>query len=143
MPIRQLWIAPSFWEWFDAEEALHDLKRKSGGKTLGEHIIQMFCDLRCSERPGAGDVRKMMPTKKHVWKLHPPKSRLYGWAVREECLAIIYGATESATKDKSDGNISNKKRDEVIGFIKASKLTKHIFMGDYLALFPPKAKPST
>jgi transcriptional regulator with XRE-family HTH domain len=139
LPIRQLWIAPSFWEWFDSVEALHEIR--SGSRTLGEHIEQMFCDLRCSERPGAGDVRKMMPSKKQVWKLHPPKSRLYAWAARKECLVVMTGALESDTKDKTGGNLNNKKRDEVIAFIKAHRLTKTYSQETILPSFRPKPNP--
>jgi hypothetical protein len=140
-PIRQLWIAPSFWEWFDKTDELHDPKFKSGGRTLAEHIEQMFCDLRCSERPGGGDLKRMMPTNKGVWKLHPAKTRLYGWAPKKECIAIITGALEIETKDKAKGNINNQKRDEVLAFIKSHKLQQYVLLGDILAVFPPEAKP--
>ncbi|MEY9110432.1 hypothetical protein ABH999_006628 [Bradyrhizobium yuanmingense] len=141
LPVRQLWIADSFWKWFDGTNDLHDPKIKVAGRTLGEHILLMFCSLRCSERPGAGDVKCMMPAKKNVWKLHPPRARLYAWATKPECLVVMDGALEKETKEKTHGNLNNKKRDEVVAFIKQQRLTKYVFAGDYLALFPPKAKP--
>jgi hypothetical protein len=137
-PIRQLWIAPSFWKWFDRTKELHDVK--SGARTLAEHIEQLFCDLRCSERPGAGDLRRMMPNSKGVWKLHPAKTRLYGWAPKKECIAVIAGALESETKDKTEENLNNKKRDEVLAFIKSNRLQKYVVLGDVLAIFPPSRK---
>jgi hypothetical protein len=73
LPINQLWIAPSFWKWFDETPELDDPKLKSGSRTLAEHIEQLFCELRCSERLGGGDLRRMMPNAKGIWKFHPEK----------------------------------------------------------------------
>lgn len=139
LPIRQLWIAPGFWTWFDGDD-LHDEEAKIGGKTLAEHIEQLFCDIRCSERPAAGDLRRMVPNAKGIWKLHPNGTRLYGWGAKEECIVVVTGAIESETKDKTKGNVNDQKRDEVLAFIKASGLQRHMIYGDILALFPPKAK---
>jgi hypothetical protein len=113
---------------------------KVGGRTLAEHIEQMFCDLRCSKRPAAGDLRRMMPNNKGVWKLHPTKTRLYGWAPKQDCLAVVTGALESATKDKTKGRINDQKRDEVLTFIKSHGLKQHVLLGDILAIFPPETK---
>lgn len=138
MPINQLWIAHSFWKWFDDTAELDDPKFRVGSRTLAEHIEQLFCDLRCSERPGAGDLRRMMPNKKGIWKFHPQKTRLYGWAPKEGCLVVVSGALEADTKDKTKGNINNQKRDEVLAFTKANKLP--VKVGDILAIFPPKTQ---
>ncbi|MCW1991273.1 UNVERIFIED_ORG: hypothetical protein M2425_002725 [Bradyrhizobium japonicum] len=143
LPVRPLWVSGGFWKWFDETEQLHDLKLKVGRRTLGEHILLMLCSLRCSERPGAGDIRCMMPAKKNVWKIHAPRTRLYAWAIRPECLVVMDGALEDETKDKTHGNLNNKKRDQVVAFIKEQRLTKYVFAGGYLALFPPKGKPAT
>lgn len=139
MPIHQLWVAPAFWDWFDDTNDLENPSFNSGGRTLAEHILQLFCDLRCSERPAAGDLKRMLPTPKGVWKLHPPKTRLYGWAPKQGCLAIVAGALEHETKDKTKGDVNADKRDEVLAFIKLHKLP--VKLGDILAIFPPKPKP--
>lgn len=141
LPIHQLWIAPSFWKWFDETPELDDAEFKSGARTLADHIEQLFCDLRCSDRPGAGDLRRMMPNTDGVWKFHPHKTRLYGWAPKPECLVVITGALESETKDKTKGNLNDQKRDEVLAFIKATKLP--VKLGDILAIFPPPSKSET
>ncbi|MGY3034756.1 hypothetical protein ACVIIV_003926 [Bradyrhizobium sp. USDA 4354] len=107
-PIRQLWIEPSFWNWFDTDP-LHDEDLKIGGKTIGEHIEQMFCDLRCSERPGGGDLKRMRPTNKGVWKFHPAGARLYGWAAKEECMVVVTGALEAETKDKTRADVNDQR----------------------------------
>lgn len=136
LPIHQLWIAPSFWKWFDGTPELDDPKLRSGSRTPAEHIEQLFCELRCSKRPGAGDLRRMLPNPKGIWKFHPEKTRLYGWAPKKECLVVVTGALESETKDKTKGNINNQKRDEVVAFIKANSLP--VKLGDILAIFPPE-----
>jgi hypothetical protein len=138
LSINQLWVAPSFWKWFDETPELDDPKFKTGSRTIAEHIEQLFCDLRCSERPRAGDLRRMMPNPKGIWKFHPEKTRLYGWAPKQGCLVVISGALESETKDKTEDNMNKKKRDEVVAFIKAHNLPVKI--GDILAIFPPKAQ---
>jgi hypothetical protein len=140
-PIRQLWIAPAFWTWFDGTNELHTAK--IGGRTLAEHIEQLFCDLRCAERPGAGDLKRMVPTKIGIWKLHPAKTRLYGWAPKKECIAVVTGALEVETKDKTRENeLNNEKRDQVLHFIKSNGLKKHVALGDILAIFPPPQSKS-
>ena len=83
--------------------------RKSGSRTLAEHIEQLLCDLRCSERPGGGDLRRMISNAKGVWKFHPQKTRLYGWAPKEGCLVIMTGALETETKDKTKGECEQTK----------------------------------
>src|ERR1700722_9785968 len=136
--IRQLWIASDFWVWFDNTNELHDENQKVGRRTLADHIEQIFCDFRCSKRPGAGDLRRMMPNNKGVWKLHPTKPRLYGWVPRPDCLVVLSGALESDTKDKTKASVNDQKRDEVLAFIKTHKLP--VKLGDILAVFPPESK---
>jgi hypothetical protein len=134
-PIRPLWITSDFWDWFDNTSELHDEKQRVGRRTLADHIEQMFCDLRCSKRPAPGDLRRMMPNKKGVWKFHPANTRLYGWAIKPEYLAIVCGALETDTKDKAKGSVNDRKRDEVLAFINSNKLP--VMLGDILAIFPP------
>jgi hypothetical protein len=135
LPIHQLWISAEFWDWFDDTKELHDERYRVAKRTLADQIEQLFCDFRCSIRPGAGDLKRAMPTRKGIWKIHPPKLRLYGWAPKIECLAVICGALELDTKDKTQGSINEKKRDEVLAFIKKNGLPMKL--GDILAIFPP------
>ena len=135
MPIRSLWIAHEFWDLFDAIPELHDEKLAQGHRTFGEHIEQMFCDFRCAARPAAGDLKRMMPNAKGVWKLHPAGARVYGWCPRPHSFVVVTLALVQATKD--DHKLNNHKRDEVLAFIKAHKLTAHVVRGDINAVFPP------
>jgi hypothetical protein len=77
LPIRPLWVAYVFWDWADKDE-LHNVAKGVARRTLFEHVEQMFCDFRCAPRFPAGDLRRMLPTEKGIWKMHPPKVRIYG-----------------------------------------------------------------
>jgi hypothetical protein len=135
LPIRHLWVAFEFWDWIDAKDDLHDMTFGVGGRTLFEHIEQMFCDFRCSQRYPAGDLRQVMPTSKGIRKMHPPKLRIYGWCPKPHAFVAVTGALEVETK--RDKKLNDKKRDEVLSFIKTHKLEHTILRGDNLAVFPP------
>jgi hypothetical protein len=104
-------------------------------RTLFEHVEQMFCDFRCAPRFSAGDLRRMLPTKKGIWKMHPPKVRIYGWCPAPNSFVAVTGALEADTK--RDKKLNDTKRDEILAFIKAHQLLQHVVLGDHLAIFPP------
>jgi hypothetical protein len=132
LPIRSLWVAGEFWDLFDAVPELHDEKLAQGRRTLGEHIEQIFCDFRCAPRPAPSELRRMMPTNKGVWKLHPAGTRVYGWCPRPHSFVAVTLAIAQATKD--DKSLNDKKRDEVLAFVKTHKLS--VLRGDIHAIFP-------
>lgn len=134
MPINPLYFPPTFGEWAVNKNELKDEALKQGGRTLLEHLEQMFCDVRCSERPAAGNLKRITPTKHGIWKLHPPGLRIYGWSPAPRSFVAVTAALESETK--SDKNLNDKKRDEVRDFIKDHDLSKHVVRGDILAIFP-------
>jgi len=134
--INQLWVAPGFWNSFDSTNALHDEKLAQGNRTIGEHIEQGLCDFRCSERPGAGDLRRMLPNKHGVWKMHIPGARIYGWCPKKRAFVAVAFALEADTK--KDKKLNDAKRDEVLSFVKTHKLGDSVILGDILAIFPPK-----
>jgi hypothetical protein len=133
MPIRSLWLCPEFWDWAVRPE----LQVKDGPKTLYEHMEQMFCDFRCSEIFGAGDLRRMLPNKSGVRTMRPPKLRLYGWCPAAHQFVLVCGVLESQTK--TDKSLNDRKRDEVIDFIRRNELGAHVLLGDASAVFPPHA----
>lgn len=137
--VNQLWVAPEFWASFDAEDALHDETSLIGRRTIGEHIEQGLCDFRCSERPSAGDLRRMVPNSHGIRKIHVPGARIYGWCPRVRAFVAVGFAIEIDTK--TDKSLNDVKRDEVRAFIKKHKLSNSVILGDILAIFPPKAKP--
>jgi hypothetical protein len=134
LPIRQLWVTTELLDWANMTPELHDMARRVGGRTLFEHLLQIFCDFRRSERFPAGDLRRVMPTKEGVWKLHPPKLRIYGWCPGPNKFVAVTYAFEADTK--GDKTLNDKKRDEVLTFIKAHKLQHTILRGDIRAVFP-------
>jgi hypothetical protein len=135
LPIRRLWMALELWDWIDGKDELHDVASGVGGRTLFEHLEQMLCDFRCSPRFPAGDLRQMLPNKKGIRKMHPPKLRIYGWCPEPHAFVAVTPAFEADTK--SDKELNDKKRDEVLSFIKTHKLEHLVLKGDNRAVFPP------
>jgi hypothetical protein len=138
LPINPLYYPLAFEKWIAATKELHDTAYAVGGRTLLEHLVLTLCDFRCSERPGAGDLRRMMPTKYGVWKVHPPDLRIYGWSPSPRSFVVVTGALETDTKTNT--KLNDQKRDEVRKFIKDHDLSNHIVYGDILAIFPPKTE---
>jgi hypothetical protein len=137
LPIRSLWVAYGLWDWIDGQNDLHDTKRAIGGRTPFEHLEQLFCDFRCAQLFPAGDLRRMIPTAKGVWKMHSPKLRTYGWFPYPNAFVAVTAARESNTK--VDNKLNDKKREEVLAFIRTNTLQHLIVQGDHLAVFPPHA----
>ena len=135
LPIRPLWVAFELWDWVDGKNELHDMALAIGRRTLFEHLEQMFCDFRCSQRFPAGDLKQMMPTKRGIRTMRPPKLRIYGWCPKPHAFVAVCGALEDDTK--TDRKLNDNKRDEVLNFIKKHKLEHTILRGDNLAVFPP------
>ena len=134
-PIRQLWAACAFWDFVDNWPALHDAKKGGGGRSLFEHMEMTFCDFQCAERFPAGVLRRMMPEKNGIWKVHSPKLRVYGWCPSANSFVAVAAALENDTK--TDKRLNDRKRDEVLAFIKRNGLSSTVKYGDVLAIFPP------
>jgi hypothetical protein len=135
LPVNPLWIADQFWKEFDALPELHDMDFAEGGRSLAEHTHQIFCDFRCAKRPSAGDLKRMTPTSKGVWKLHPACVRIYGWCPKPRSFIAVTLALKTATL--TDPTLNNQKRDQVSTFIKTNKLQNFVLRGDINAVFPP------
>jgi hypothetical protein len=138
LPIRLLWCTFVLWDWIDGKDELHDVALGVGRRTLCEHIEQMLCDFRCSPRFSAGDLRQIMPTKNGIRKMHPPRLRIYGWCPAPHAFVAVTAALESDTK--TDKKLNDKKREEVLTFIKVNKLGHLVLKGDNLAVFPPPTR---
>jgi hypothetical protein len=137
LAVNELWVASEFWDVFDSMPELHDMNLSQGRRTIGEHVEQMLSDFRCSARPGAGDLRQMIPNRFGIRKLHPVAARVYGWCPRPRSFVAVTLALESATKN--DRSLNDKKRDEVRAFIAKHHLGQSVLLGDILAVFPPTA----
>ena len=133
-PIRPLYVALKLFHWVDNTAELYDYELAEGGRFLGEHLEQMFCDFRCAKRPPAGDLRRMIPTADGIWKLHPPKLRVYGWIPAAHSFVAVTAALESETKH--DKSLNHNKMKYVRDFIKRHDLEETIIRGDVRAVFP-------
>jgi len=140
MPIRLLYVTPAFLKWGNGTAVLHDTSKLFGRRTMHEHLLNLLSDIRCSERPPAGDLRRMVPNNKGIWRWHSPGLRCYGWFPRVETLAIVTGALADDTKahktNQSVKSLNNTKLAEVAAFIKKHDLPTKL--GSILDVFPLK-----
>jgi hypothetical protein len=132
MPIRELYVANEFMDWADSTSRLHS--EMAGPKTLGEHLEQSFCDFRCSESVPVGELRRMMPTRYGVWKMHPPGLRVYGWCPAKHAFVAVTAAFEIDTK--TDKDLNNIKLKYVQNFIDKGHLENTVLRGDASEIFP-------
>jgi hypothetical protein len=137
MAIHPLYVAAELFDWVDGTPELQAPKLGRGGRTLFEHLLLTFCDFRCSIRPPAGDLRRMIPNKHGIWKMHPFGLRVYGWFAAECTFVAVTAALESETK--ADKTLNNQKLHYVKAFIEDHGLQQTVEMGDILAIFPNKA----
>lgn len=133
-PTRPLYCAGTFFDEIDGDERLLSNQFKDGGRILHEQLEQMFCDFCCAIRPSAAELKRLMPTRKRVWKMHPVGLRVYGWCPGTHSFVAITYALLADTK--TDRTLNDKKREEVIEFAKRHKLEGTMAPGDYSALFP-------
>lgn len=129
---RALYVAPELDEWSDNHPSLTSKTHSVGGRLLVEHLIQTLCDFRCAQRPGGGDLRRLMPTRDRVWTLRPPKLRIYGWFCEPRVMVLVSGALESETK--LDKGLNDRKRNSVLAFAKAHGLENTMMQGDLIAV---------
>jgi len=132
LPIHRLYVTPALVRWVDETEALKLIKH--GGRTLQEHLEQIFADFRCSERPAAGDLRRMVPTRHGIWKMHPVGLRVYGWCPARRTFAAVSAALEIDTK--TNRGLNAAKLNEVREFIMKHHAEETIVRGDILDIFP-------
>jgi hypothetical protein len=134
LPIHPLYVADELFKWADAKAELRSLGSAQGGRTLLEHLEQTFCDFRCSARPPAGDLRRMVPNKHGIWKMQPVGLRIYGWCPAVKTFAAVTAALETETKN--DKGLNNRKLEEVREFIMQHGLEHTVIIGDIFAIFP-------
>lgn len=135
--VRPAYFAASLMQWADGSAELIDGALAKSGRLLAEHLDQLFCDFRCSERPPTGDVRRMKPTARGILSAHAPGLRVYGWCAGPACFIGVTAALERDTK--TDKRLNDQKRDEVLGFARAQNLEATIMRGELYELFPPSA----
>lgn len=134
LPLWSLYVSNDLIQWTDTKAELNSPDFSRGGRTLREHLLQTLCDFRCSKRPPAGDLRRMTPNDKGVWKMHPSGLRIYGWSPAPRTFAMVTGALEIETKQ--DKGLNDRKMQEVLDFIRAHDLEATIVKGNILDVFP-------
>ncbi len=135
--VRPLYIAMDFDDWMDNTFELHDQNLSVGKRTLYEHLEQFLSDFCCSPEIHASELKRMIPTANGIWKMHPPKLRVYGWCPAKHTFVAVTGALESHTK--LGPGLNNAKRKIVRDFIKRHKLQGTVLQGDFREIFPPNS----
>jgi hypothetical protein len=133
-PIRSLHMPPEFFDWVDNTAELYDQSRMIGRRTLYDHLVLMLNEFRCAPSLGAGDLRRMMPTSRGIWKMHPNGLRLYGWCYRPHAMVVVTGALADDTKKVK--RLNDNKSKEVVDFARRHGLIETILRGDHREIFP-------
>lgn len=138
-PVRPLYIADCFYDWADHADELHERNwhRHHGSRTRFEHMVQAFADFRCDPRPLVGELNRICPTSKGVWKIQPPGTRIFGWVPRPHAFVVVHGALDTETHGR--GNVIRQRVADVIKFAKDNRLERTILRGDRIALFSTQA----
>jgi hypothetical protein len=134
LPVRPLWLGTDLITYIDG--TLVYCTEEAAGRTAYEHLEQFFVDFRCNERVHADDLRRMLPTGRGIWSMHPPLLRVYGWVPRQHSMVAIHAVFESATK--SDSGLNDRCRNLVMEFIKRHNVSEIIY-GDFRDAFPKAA----
>ena len=134
-PLRPLYIATQLFDWIDGTDELYveNWSRRDGGRSMAEHLSQTFCDFRCAARPLVGDLNRVSPTSKGIWKIHSPGLRIFGWVPVEHAFVAVvpafsdnvHGPNSTLTQAVAD----------VVAFAKNNGLQGTIKRGDRSALF--------
>lgn len=131
LPIRRLYLCVELSEWIDGTLVYE--KKLKAGRTAYEHLEQFFIDFRCNKSVHGGDLKRVLPTAKGTWKMHPPMLRVYGWVPEPHCFVAICAALEAETKKNK--NLNDLCRNKVLDFIQQHKITS-VLHGDFLNAFP-------
>lgn len=133
---RPIFVAPEFFEWVDNNEDIYAEKwsQHDGGRSRFEHLLSAFAEFRCAERPIVGDLKRVMPTSKGIWKVQAPGVRAYGWVPAPHQIVIVTGALAEAVH--GEDSITKTKVAAVLKFATDHGLKGTIQLGDHLALFP-------
>lgn len=135
-PLRPLYVAGRFFDEVDAADDLFIERGSIGGRSQFEHLLQAFCDFRCSLRPLVGDLNRLMPTSLGVWSMHCPGLRIFGWVpAPHQFVAVNFARDEHCHKPNS---IVAQCQKAVLQFARQHHLDHTISKGDRLALFPPR-----
>lgn len=133
--MRKLYGSDGFFDWVEQTDALYekDWGPDHGGRTRFEHLERALCDLRCAKRPLVGDLNRVTPTKKGIWKVHCPGLRVFGWFAGPHEFIAVCGAFTKNTHGA--GSLVGRIRNDVAAFIHDNRLHKTVFLGDRSALF--------
>lgn len=138
-PLRPLYLSTELFDWIDETDELYEENwgPRSGGRSMAEHLSQTFCDFRCDARPLVGDLNRVLPTSKGVWKIHSPGLRIYGWVPAPHAFVAVEPAYSADVHGA--GSSTKEMVRKVIDFAKTHGLHGTFQRGDRSALFQTPA----
>jgi hypothetical protein len=138
-PLRPLYVASQLFDWIDETDELYEENwgPRTGGRSMAEHLSQTFCDFRCDRRPLVGDLHRVQPTRKGVWKIHSPGLRVFGWVPDPHGFVAVTAAFSKDTHGPQ--SVVDQSIAKVIAFAKQHKLHETFVRRDRSALFQPTA----
>lgn len=131
LALRPLYVSRILIDWVDGTLVYH--AAKVAGRYAHEHLEQFLIDFRCNEKIHHSDLKRMIPTGKGVWKMHPPMLRVFGWCPKPHCFVAVLGQLGDDTKE--DSSLNDQCRDEVLNFIAKNGLNAEVEYGDFLDVF--------
>jgi hypothetical protein len=138
-PRRKLFVAESLFDWIDGTERLYDRNwsKQSGGRTMAEHLERTFADFRASRFPLVGDLKRVQPDKKLVWKIHSPGLRIFGWVPQAHQFVCV--TADFVENTHGPGSTVKLKISQVLDFANRHQISATMQRGDHIALFPHQA----
>ncbi len=137
-PIRPLYLAEALIAWVNETDELYveNWSKKSGGRSRFEHLDQTLADFRCDDHPLVGELNRVRPTKKGIWKMHCPGLRVYGWAPDLHSFVAVTAAFSEDAHGRD--SVTDKMVKEVLDFARKYELNNTIQYGARNELFRKK-----
>ena len=132
-PIRPIYVAPALRAWIMGTDELWDETLGRGRRTRADHLEQMFCDFCCAEHPGAGEIRRVVPTRDGILKFQPFGSRVLGWCPAPHQFVAVSGCLKL---NEGNTKLVNDAMQRVKEFIRNHDLADTVLRGELNELFP-------
>ena len=99
-PMRLLYGTPGFTGWLDEILGGAEPKHRLGDTTPAEQIDELFHTfLRGSPLVHLRQFRFIRAEKNAVWELKTPDTQIFGWFLKKDCFACVFGDWTDNVKD--------------------------------------------
>jgi hypothetical protein len=99
-PLRLLYGTPGFVDWLNQILAGAEPENRLGEATPAEQVDQLFHDfLSGAPLVHMRQFRFIRAEKNAVWELKTPDTRIFGWFLKKDCFACVFGDWTDNVKD--------------------------------------------